>query len=146
MSELIIPKKGNIETVRVILPIHEDILVIRRNKNSKTNPGLWELPGGQTDPDETLEKCAIREALQETGFTIKIGSLTLLQTRMVDDATMYGQYSAWGGEARIIGGEFRRGNEHDGEAFVNPLQLPPYDFTTVSTIAIGLHNRHILGI
>ena len=34
--------------------------------------GLWDLPGGFCDPDETPEACAVREVMEETGCTIRI--------------------------------------------------------------------------
>lgn len=39
------------------------ILLMRRSDN-----GLWGLPGGSLEPGETLEECARRELLEETGL------------------------------------------------------------------------------
>lgn len=36
--------------------------------------GLWSLPGGRLDKDESIEEAAIREAFEETGFHITITS------------------------------------------------------------------------
>ena len=33
--------------------------------------GLWTLPGGRLEPDETIEQCAIREIAEEIGVTIR---------------------------------------------------------------------------
>jgi 8-oxo-dGTP diphosphatase len=33
--------------------------------------GLWTLPGGRLEPDETIEQCAIREIAEETGVSIR---------------------------------------------------------------------------
>ncbi|WP_268800390.1 NUDIX hydrolase [Pseudomonas huanghezhanensis] len=33
-------------------------------------PGLWDLPGGGREGDETPEQCALRETLEEFGLTI----------------------------------------------------------------------------
>ncbi len=37
--------------------------------------GWWCLPGGKLDPGETLEQCAEREALEETGLRVKLNKL-----------------------------------------------------------------------
>ena len=37
-----------------------------------TLAGLWEFPGGQVEPGETPEAAAVRECLEETGFSIRI--------------------------------------------------------------------------
>jgi mutator protein MutT len=37
--------------------------------------GKWTFPGGYVDRGETLEQAAIRETLEETGVTVKLGRL-----------------------------------------------------------------------
>lgn len=36
---------------------------------------LWDLPGGRLDKNETLQACAIREVLEETGYICEITEL-----------------------------------------------------------------------
>lgn len=36
--------------------------------------GLWAIPGGTLKLGETLQECAAREILEETGITIKVGA------------------------------------------------------------------------
>jgi ADP-ribose pyrophosphatase YjhB (NUDIX family) len=43
------------------------VLLIRRADN-----GMWALPGGFHDLDETPATCAVRECLEETGLSIRI--------------------------------------------------------------------------
>jgi ADP-ribose pyrophosphatase YjhB (NUDIX family) len=43
------------------------VLLIRRADN-----GMWALPGGFHDLDETPATCAIRECLEETGLSIRL--------------------------------------------------------------------------
>ena len=48
----------------------EKILLIRRmNEPFK---GMWALPGGIVEEDETIEQCIVREAKEETGLGIKL--------------------------------------------------------------------------
>jgi ADP-ribose pyrophosphatase YjhB (NUDIX family) len=46
------------------------VLLIRRADN-----GMWALPGGFHDLDETPATCAARECLEETGLTVRITRL-----------------------------------------------------------------------
>ncbi len=59
-------------TVDILLVTREEtprVLLIQR----KNNPfqGMWALPGGFVDMDETLEESARRELLEETGLSVK---------------------------------------------------------------------------
>lgn len=47
------------------------ILIYRRdNKPNIPFPGLWDLPGGGRDGEETPEECVCREVLEEFGISI----------------------------------------------------------------------------
>lgn len=48
------------------------ILLVKRKENSRAYPGFWALPGGflQVSAYETIEECAHRELLQETGLDV----------------------------------------------------------------------------
>jgi 8-oxo-dGTP diphosphatase len=54
------------------ITIHEGkvLLVLRGIEPSR---GLWAIPGGTLKLGETLQQCAAREILEETGITIKVG-------------------------------------------------------------------------
>ena len=38
--------------------------------NRKPYPGFWDLPGGKTEPNETIKDGLRRELLEETGFNV----------------------------------------------------------------------------
>lgn len=55
------------------ITIHEGkILLVKRGV--EPSRGLWAIPGGTLELGETLQECAAREILEETGITIKVGA------------------------------------------------------------------------
>lgn len=51
--------------------IHRDDEVLLMRRASVHGSGTWSTPGGHLDPGESLEKCAAREALEETGVELE---------------------------------------------------------------------------
>lgn len=66
---------GRASGIMFLTPENE-ILLMRRG-NGGDYPGTFGVPGGHQEPNETLEDCARREALEETGFDYK-GDLELI--------------------------------------------------------------------
>ena len=54
----------------LILNPKNQVLIIKRAKQEKVLPGLWDLPGGSLRLKEGPAKGAIREAFEETGLKI----------------------------------------------------------------------------
>jgi 8-oxo-dGTP diphosphatase len=52
----------------VALIERDKILLIERAREPFL--GCWTLPGGRREPNETIEACAIREVLEETGLQL----------------------------------------------------------------------------
>ena len=48
------------------------VLLVKRG--IEPSYGLWAIPGGTLKLGETLQECAVRELLEETGITIKVGA------------------------------------------------------------------------
>ena len=51
------------------------LLLLRRRDDLDLWPGLWDLPGGGVEKDDTLESALLREFLEETGFNVRVGSV-----------------------------------------------------------------------
>ena len=84
----------------------------------------WYMPAGYLEVDENPEDCAAREALEETGFEIKIGKLTGIYP-YADDPRGNGIVLLYSGQ--IVGGSIRANNEMLQVKFFSPeeaLTLP----------------------
>ncbi len=58
----------------VIIIKNKQILLVKRAPHL-TNGGKYAIIGGFVDRDETIEQAAVREALEETGYAVKIQRL-----------------------------------------------------------------------
>jgi len=69
------------------------VLLIRDNRlllvKRKYDPdaGYWSIPGGHLDLGERVEKAAVREAYEETGFKVKISGLSGIIDKIMYDNT-----------------------------------------------------------
>ena len=52
-----------------VIPDDEDHIFLVRLKDT----GNWATIGGAVEPDETPEQCAVREAEEEAGVTVRVG-------------------------------------------------------------------------
>jgi len=76
------------------------LLVRRRNEPGR---GLWSVPGGRVDPDETDAAALVREMAEETGLLVEPGPLIGRVRR--------GNYLIADYRCRVVGGELRPGDD-----------------------------------
>ena len=70
--------------VGVLLVRDNRLLLIKRKYNP--DAGYWSIPGGHLDLEEKVEVAAEREALEETGFKVKVTRLAgIIDKIMYDD-------------------------------------------------------------
>ncbi|MEE4178100.1 MAG: NUDIX hydrolase [Bacteroides sp.] len=66
----------------ILKEIEEQTMVLLIQRASPPFQGMWALPGGFMDMDETLEECAARETEEETGLKgldfIQIGAFSAI--------------------------------------------------------------------
>jgi 8-oxo-dGTP diphosphatase len=65
------PYRNPLPTVDIIIEVNGGVVLIER----KNPPHGWALPGGFLDWGESVEACAVREAQEETGLTVKLDTL-----------------------------------------------------------------------
>jgi len=52
---------------------NEQVLLVKRTNDTPDAPGLYHLPGGHVDSEETVPYALAREIKEELGLTIKVG-------------------------------------------------------------------------
>ena len=61
-------------TVRgVILNENDELLILKRHPKSRTDPEMWELPGGKVEKGEFFTDALLREIKEETNLNSNIG-------------------------------------------------------------------------
>lgn len=66
--------KGYGLTVRGVIKNDDgDILIVKRHPKSKTDPEMWELPGGKVEKGEHFADALVREIKEETSLDVNVG-------------------------------------------------------------------------
>lgn len=61
-------------TVRGIIKNNaNEILIVKRHPKSRTDPEMWELPGGKVEKGEFFADALVREIKEETNLDVKVG-------------------------------------------------------------------------
>ena len=61
-------------TVRGIIKNSDDeILIVKRHPKSRTDPEMWELPGGKVESGEFFTDALVREIKEETNLDVSVG-------------------------------------------------------------------------
>lgn len=61
-------------TVRGIIRNSDgEILIVKRHPKSKTDPEMWELPGGKVEKGEHFADALVREIKEETNLDVNVG-------------------------------------------------------------------------
>lgn len=96
----------------------------------RSDCGLWSLPGGGIEPGESIIEAAVREAKEETGFTVKITRLVGVYSGPTDRIVTYPdngdviQLVDIVLEATMVGGELSCSDESEDLRFFDPGALP----------------------
>ncbi|MGL4340447.1 MAG: NUDIX hydrolase [Rhodoglobus sp.] len=125
------PAAPNITTVvpSVVAIIHDDngrVLMIHKTDNNK-----WALPGGGHEPGETIEDTVIREVREETGYTVRVDTITGIYTSphhvmQYDDGEVRQQFSI-AFRAQLVSGSAHTSNESKAVEWLTPEQIDSLD-------------------
>jgi 8-oxo-dGTP diphosphatase len=111
-------------SVRMVLfDQHGHILVLKRSKQSRTNPGKWELPGGKIDLSESFDSALKREVFEETGFQVVIHTAAGTAMQETDEwriihLVMIGS---------IVSGGLTISSEHEEYRWASPIEIGGLD-------------------
>lgn len=105
--------------VNVIPERRGRILLMRRAIEPRH--GAWTVPGGFMEIDESVEECAAREALEETGAIVRIDGLVGVYSRPAPAGPGIVSIVLRG---RVTGGEIRAGKEALEVRWFAPEDIP----------------------
>lgn len=128
-------------TVSVIMIQDGRVLLLREQKNGGS---IYNLPGGHVDTGESVMTAAIREAEEETGFLIQLGSLVQIFNRAWEDGhhSVRQTYTA-----DIMGGALK--TEEGSEAFwmsreeVEVISEEQWNIGTKQAVLLGLDGHTV---
>lgn len=93
------------------------VLLVERGK--PPGAGLWTVPGGRLEGQETLAQGVAREVREETGLLVEVGPLACVVERMGDDF----HFVILDYLARVIGGALAAGDDARAARWVDHDEL-----------------------
>jgi len=110
--------------VAVLIRTGDNVLLV---KHCKYGASYWLLPGGGLEFGETIEECARRELLEETGLEVTMGDLLFVSESIPPDLHRHVVNLYYEGEVR--GGELTLGDDDvlAGVEYVPIDTLPTLD-------------------
>lgn len=116
----------------------DQVLLVREMQD-----GLWSLPGGWADINDTPSRAMAKEIEQETGFTAAVLKLAAVQDRRLHNQPQY-LFHVWKllFVCEITGGELRTSHETTAVGFFPLDALPPLSTGRITRAQIELLHRH----
>src|SRR5690554_1277172 len=103
------------------------LLVKRRTEPSK---GLWSVPGGKVEQDETLTEAVVREVREETGLEIEVdGVAGVFELKATVEGLPEFHYTIVDYFAHPVGGELMPGDDAEEIRWVSLEELDDYELT-----------------
>jgi 8-oxo-dGTP diphosphatase len=119
------PRKPFVLSVRAVVRNDKrECLAIRRAASSRHAPGLWEIPGGKSEPGETIEQSILREVAEETSLQVELTRVVGATESEIEDKRI--AYLIL--EAHVIGGSLRLSDEHDAYRWLSRHRFAEADF------------------
>ena len=124
----------------VFRPADGKVLLVR-----ETADGLWTLPGGWADVNDSPSGAVRKEIEQEAGFRVRVTKLAALYDRNQHGHTpsMHHSWKAFF-LCEIEGGEARGSYETDGVDFFDPDDLPPMSLGRCTPRQVLRMRQHFL--
>ena len=71
--KIIIMKSYGLTVRGIIKNDSGEILIVKRHPKSRTDPEMWELPGGKVEKGEHFADALVREIKEETNLNVNVG-------------------------------------------------------------------------
>lgn len=106
-------------------------LIVRRSLNDRSNPGMWETPGGKLDKGQDLIHAQEREVLEETGLLVEsIMKLVFTDSFVIGEGPYAGMtYVVLFSITRVLGGTLKLSEEHTEYARVTYDEMLTFNLT-----------------
>jgi hydroxymethylpyrimidine/phosphomethylpyrimidine kinase len=132
--------RNPLPAVTVVVMREGSVLLVKRSVRPRM--GAWCLPGGFLELGETVEECAARELLEETGLSADRFSLLGVRT----DVTEYGGIMLAALEALGTSGDLRPGDDASDAAWFRLDEVPPLAFQAHDRIVEALRSADGKGL
>lgn len=109
------------------------ILLIRRSRGDRWEPGKWEIPGGKLDDGQSVLEVVRREVKEETGLAIEVdrGEIFTFSDRKTIASGKYKgyYYLALIFKTNNFSGKLRLGPEHEDSRWATLEETPNFKLT-----------------
>jgi len=144
MSDRLYPSRPW-SAVGVVVWKDDHVLLIQRGKEPRR--GEWSIPGGSHDVGETVREAAVREVMEETGITIRLGPIIdVIDTIHRDaDGRVLTHFTLTDFAATWLSGEAVAGDDAMHAAFL-PYEVALARLNWSETARVIRESRRLLGL
>ncbi len=123
----------------IIVNDKNEVLLVKRSKNSKTFAGMWSRPGGTIEFGEKVEDALKREIKEEVGLDIEIIRFLGYSDHIMVEGGVNKHWISLGFLTKIVGGEIKNlePDRHDVVKWF-PLDNLPENLTSYTKNGIEL--------
>lgn len=114
-----------VPSVGILIELDDGVVLVKRGSSVK--PGLWALPSGYIEADESVEEAAVRESREETGLDVELVDLLGIYSFPEGPPTS-GIIVFY--RARPVGGRLHAGDDAVDARVFAPDDLPTMPFRT----------------
>ena len=124
MSKTTLPAIEDRFSINVIENLDNEILFLKRSKQTRFGPELWGFPAGHIEKEESPQECALRELGEEIGDAFSIEPIK--EFGPVRDSFYGGIYEIYLFHSLWLGGDIRLNHEHTDYVWLNRYEYKNY--------------------
>ena len=124
--KIIIMKSYGLTVRGIIKNDSDEILIVTRHPKSRTDPEMWELPGGKVENGEFFADALVREIKEETDLDVKVGDFC----EAVQDDYPHRRTVQLIMYAKDITGDVKISDEHDEWMWAGVEEIKSLDITS----------------